>query len=62
MGIVFSHGIWLDGQVMGKVCLGCISETISLRKLRFGRDIGWGGGGGVGGGGVCVQHYAVTLI
>ena len=26
----------------GKVCLGCISETISCRKLMFGRDIGWG--------------------
>ena len=32
-----------DGQVggqRGKVCLGCISETVKCRKLRLGSDIG----------------------
>ena len=44
----------------GKVCPGCISETVRCRKLILGRDIGGGGGGG--GGGVGVQRHGVTLI
>ena len=43
--IVFGHGVRMGGQTDGRrenVCLGCISETIRCRKLRLGRDIGWG--------------------
>ena len=46
-GIVFTHGVrmggWVDGRAGGRreeVCLACISETISCRKLILGRDIG----------------------
>ena len=31
----------LDGQASGKI-LCCISEAIGCRKLKLGRDIGWG--------------------
>ena len=40
------------GGRQGKVCLGCISETIRCRKLILGRDIAWGVG---------VQCHGVTL-
>ena len=30
------------GQVVGKVCPGCISQTVRCRKLILGRDISWG--------------------
>ena len=46
-----------------KACLGCILETIRCRKLKLGRDIGWGWGGVWGGGGggcVGVQCHGVT--
>ena len=43
-GIVFIHGVqmggWAGGRVAGKVCPGCISETVKCRKLILGRDIG----------------------
>ena len=32
-------GGWVGGR-RGKVCLGCISETVRCRKLILGRDIG----------------------
>ena len=38
-GIVFTHGVRMGGRA-GKVCLGCISETVSCRKLILVRDIG----------------------
>ena len=40
-GIVFTHGC-PDGWAGGgeQVCLACISETVSRRKLILGRDIG----------------------
>ena len=64
-GIVFTHGVRIDGpagvlsggRVFGrreKVCPGCISETVSCRKLILGRDIGLGGVG--------VQRHSLTLI
>ena len=34
-------GGWVD-VLWEKVCLGCISETVRCRKLKFGRGIGWG--------------------
>ena len=40
-GIVFTHGVRMGGW-QEKVCPGCISETVSCRKLILGRDIGWG--------------------
>ena len=43
-GIVFTHGVQMggraSGRAAGKVCLGCISETVRCRKLILGRDIG----------------------
>ena len=38
-GIFFTHVVLMGGQ-QGKVCPGCISETIRYRKLILGRDIG----------------------
>ena len=32
----------MGGQATGKVCPGCISETVRCIKLILGRDIGWG--------------------
>ena len=48
-GIVFTHGVWMGGWVgkcvlkraggwRGKVCPGCISETVRCRKLILGRE------------------------
>ena len=31
---------WLAGGWRGKICPGCISETVKCRKLILGRDIG----------------------
>ena len=43
-GIVFTHGVQMGrrvgGRSAGKVCPGCISETVRCRKLILGRDIG----------------------
>ena len=42
-GIVFTHGVRMGGCPGGqreKVCPGCISETVTCRKLILGRDIG----------------------
>ena len=47
-GIVFTHGVRMGGQAGGggggggNVCPGCISETVSCRKLILGRDVGKG--------------------
>ena len=44
-GIVFTHDVRMGGHPRGrweKVCPGCISETVSCRKLIRGRDIGLG--------------------
>ena len=38
-GIVFTHGVLMDGRAAGKVCPACISETLRCRKLILGRDI-----------------------
>ena len=38
--IVFTHGVRMGGQTVGKVCPGCISETVRCRKLILGRHIG----------------------
>ena len=38
----------------GKVCLGCVSETVKGRKLILGKDISWGGVG--------VQRHGMTFI
>ena len=35
-------GIWVGGQPGEKVCRGYISETVRCRKLKLGRDIGYG--------------------
>ena len=35
----------MGGRASGwreKVCLGCISDTVTCKKLIHGRDIGWG--------------------
>ena len=45
VGVLFSAMVsrWAGGPVGGhqeKVCPGCISETISCRRLILGRDIG----------------------
>ena len=41
VGVLFSPMVsgWAGGW-REKVCLGCISETVSCRKLILGRDIG----------------------
>ena len=43
-GIVFTHSVQMGGRFggwsAGKLCPGCISETIRCRKLICGRDIG----------------------
>ena len=39
-GIVFTHGVRMGVRAVGKVCPGCISETVRCRKLILGRDIG----------------------
>ena len=39
-GIVFTHGVRMDGRAVRKVCLACISGTARCRKLILGRDIG----------------------
>ena len=39
-GFVFTHGVRMGGRAAGKVCPGCISETVRCRKLILGRDIG----------------------
>ena len=41
VGVLFSPMVsgWMGGW-RGKVCPGCISETIRCRKLILGRDIG----------------------
>ena len=39
--IVFTHGVRMGGPA-GKVCLGCISETVRCRKLILGGNIGQG--------------------
>ena len=41
-GIVFTKGIVMEGWAVGKVCPGCISETVRYRKRTLGRDIGCG--------------------
>ena len=38
-GIIFTHGVWMGGR-LGKVCPGCISETVRCRKLILCRDVG----------------------
>ena len=38
-GIVFTHGVRMGGWAAGKVCPGCISETVRCRKFILGRDI-----------------------
>ena len=43
-GIVSTHGVWMDGQVLGKSLMGCIPETVKCKMLILGK----------GGGGVCV--------
>ena len=37
--IIFTHGVRM-GRRTGKVCPGCISETVGCGKLILGRDIG----------------------
>ena len=39
-GTVFTHDVQMGGWVAGKICLGCISETVKCRKLILCRDIG----------------------
>ena len=39
-GIVFTHGVRMDGWAAGKVCPGSISKTVRCRKLILDRDIG----------------------
>ena len=39
-GIVFTNGVRMGGRVVGKVYLGCLSETVRCRKFILGRDIG----------------------
>ena len=33
--------IQVGSRVVGKVCQGCIAETVRCRKLILGRDIDW---------------------
>ena len=42
VGVLFSPMVsgWAGGRAAGKVCPGCISETVRCRKLILGRDIG----------------------
>ena len=41
-GVVFTNGVRMGVQAVGKVCPACISETIRCRKLILGID--WLGG------------------
>ena len=37
--IVFTHGVWLGKQAVGKVCPDCIPETNKSRMLILGRTL-----------------------
>ena len=45
LDISFTHGVWMciqvGSRVVGKVCQGCITETVRYRKLILGWDISW---------------------
>ena len=40
MGIVFTHGVWMGGRVMGKAGPGCISKVVRCKMLVLGSYIG----------------------